>query len=44
MFRLGSILLPAVFGLNRAVAAISPGESVFQAHWAVEAIEDAIRG
>ena len=44
MFRLGSILLSAVFGLNRAVAEISPSESAFQAHWAAEAIEDAIRG
>ena len=37
VFRLGSILLPAVFGLNRAVGEMSPGESVFQANWAAEA-------
>mgnify|MGYP004368697629 CR=1 FL=1 len=37
MFRLGLILLSAVFGLNRAVAEMSPGESAFQSHSAAEA-------
>ena len=43
-FRLGSILLSAVFGLNRAVAETSPGESELQPCLAAEAMENAIRG
>ena len=43
-FRLWSILLSAVFGLNRAVAETFPSESALQAHLAAEAIENAISG
>ena len=43
-FRLESILLSAVFGLNRAVAETSPSESAFQAHLTDEAIGNSIRG
>ena len=44
MFRLGSILLSEVFGLNGTIAELSPSESAFQAHMAVEAILNFIRG
>ena len=54
VFRSGSLLSNGVqvgvdsfvcsFRPECAAAEISPSESAFQAHWAAEAIEDAIRG
>ena len=44
VFRLGLILLPAVFGLNRAVAELSRGESAGQAYLIVDTIGNVIRG
>ena len=44
MFRLGSILLSAIFGLNPVVAETFQSESALQAYLAAEAIENAIRG